>query len=166
VATLTLLSTSPIGPAPEGGLPPMADELAAAFADPRPEPDWTDREAALDYLVESERPYAGPGCFDAEAARSVARRVLDRSASPASAANHWTLVGGDGGSPARLDALRVPTLVIHGTADPLFPPAHGSALADQIPGAELLLLDGVGHQAPPPSTWDAVVPAILRLTGG
>jgi hypothetical protein len=41
---------------------------------------------------------------------------------------------------------------------------HGIALAREIPGAELLLLDGIGHQAPPPSTWDRAVPAMLRLT--
>jgi hypothetical protein len=39
-----------------------------------------------------------------------------------------------------------------------------AALVREIPGAELLLLDGVGHQVPPPSTWDVVVPAILRHT--
>jgi pimeloyl-ACP methyl ester carboxylesterase len=166
VATLTLLSTSPIGPPPEGGLPRMADRLRATFADPPPEPDWTDREAAVDYLVETERPYAAPDFFDEAAARAVARRVLDRTASPASAANHWQLDDDGGEDGTRLGALRTPTLVIHGTEDPLFPPGHATALADQIPGAELLLLDGVGHQTPPPSTWDTVVPAILRHTGG
>jgi pimeloyl-ACP methyl ester carboxylesterase len=57
-----------------------------------------------------------------------------------------------------------PTLVIHGAEDPLFPPGHAFALAREIAGAELLLLEGVGHQAPPRSTWDLVVPAILRHT--
>jgi pimeloyl-ACP methyl ester carboxylesterase len=170
VATLTLLSTSSIDPAPDAERPPMADRLKAAFANPLPEPDWTDRDAAVDYLVDSERPYAGPDFFDEAAVRSSARRTLDRAVNPASAANHWLLVGADDDAPAgtgtRLAALRVPTLVIHGTEDPLFPPGHGTALAGQIPGAELLLLDGVGHQAPPPSTWDVVVPAILRLTSG
>jgi pimeloyl-ACP methyl ester carboxylesterase len=46
---------------------------------------------------------------------------------------------------AALASIRAPTLVIHGTADPMFPPAHGEALARRIPGARLLLLDGAGH---------------------
>ena len=54
-------------------------------------------------------------------------------------------------------------LVIHGAADPLFPPAHGEALAAAIPGAELLLLEGVGHEFPP-SAWDEVLPALIAIT--
>jgi pimeloyl-ACP methyl ester carboxylesterase len=160
VATLTLMSTSP-GPADD--LPPMADRLRAVFAEPPPEPDWNDPEAVVDYLVEAERPYAGPGFFDEAAARATARRVVERSVSVASAANHWAVDGGPDPRP-RLGEVRAPTLVVHGTADPLFPPGHGEALAREIPGAELLLLDGVGHQLPPPATWDVVVPAILRHT--
>ena len=64
---------------------------------------------------------------------------------------------------ARLGEIRAPTLVIHGTDDPLFPYAHAEALAAEIPGARLLPLAGVGHEYPPPATWDEIVPAILRL---
>jgi hypothetical protein len=46
----------------------------------------------------------------------------------------------------------------------MFPPADGRALAAEIPGAELLVLDGMGHEHFPPATWDLVVPAILRHT--
>jgi pimeloyl-ACP methyl ester carboxylesterase len=65
----------------------------------------------------------------------------------------------------RLDQIAAPTLVIHGTADPLFPFGHGEALAREIPHAELLPLDGVGHQVPPQPYWTSVIPAILRHTG-
>jgi pimeloyl-ACP methyl ester carboxylesterase len=54
--------------------------------------------------------------------------------------------------------------VIHGTADPFFPIEHGRSLAERIPGARLLELDGVGHQVPPPRTWDVVVAALLDHT--
>jgi len=57
----------------------------------------------------------------------------------------------------------VPTLVVHGTADPMFPPAHGEALAAEIPGAGLLLLDGAGHGVDR-ADWDAVVAAIIEHT--
>ena len=54
--------------------------------------------------------------------------------------------------------------MIHGTDDPMFPLEHGEALASIIPGATLLALEGVGHEVPPPSTWDVVVPALLAHT--
>jgi pimeloyl-ACP methyl ester carboxylesterase len=61
--------------------------------------------------------------------------------------------------------IGAPTLVLHGTDDPMFPLAHGEALAAEIPGATLLPLDGMGHEVPPPQLWDVVVPAIVRHTG-
>ncbi len=64
----------------------------------------------------------------------------------------------------RLDEIAAPTLVIHGTADPLFPFGHAEALARGIPGAELLPLAGVRHQVPPRTWWEAVITAMLRLT--
>ena len=163
VATLTLMSTSS-GPAQD--LPPMAERLKAALADPAPEPDWTDGDAVVEYMVAVERPFAGPNSFDEAAAREVARRVVDRTVNlESSLKNHWLVDGGEDIRP-RLGEVRAPTLVVHGTDDPAFPPAHGIALTREIPHAELLLLDGVGHQPPPRSTWDLVLPAILRHTAG
>ena len=60
--------------------------------------------------------------------------------------------------------MAAPTLVVHGTEDPLFPYGHAVALADEIPGAELLALEHTGHEYFPRATWDIVVPAILRHT--
>ncbi|MCW2900376.1 MAG: Pimeloyl-ACP methyl ester carboxylesterase [Streptosporangiaceae bacterium] len=161
VATLTLMSTSP-GPAPD--LPPMADRLKAAFADPAPEPDWTDHHVVVEHLVESQRPFAGPDSFDEAYVREVARQVVDRTVNlESSEKNHWLVDGGEDTRP-RLGEVTAPTLVIHGTQDPFFPSGHAVALAREITEAELLLLDGMGHQAPPPSTWNLVVPAILRHT--
>ena len=64
----------------------------------------------------------------------------------------------------RLDEIRAATLVLHGTEDPLFPLAHGEALAAEVPDARLLPLEGMGHQVPPEPLWDVVVPAILEHT--
>ncbi|HVQ95140.1 MAG TPA: alpha/beta hydrolase [Mycobacteriales bacterium] len=165
VSALTLISTSS---GRGGDLPPVAERLKAALADPPPEPDWADRAAVIDYLVAAQRPFAGPDSFDEAYVRAVVSREVDRTVSiEAASKNHWIMVagddGGDGDGGSRLAEIAVPTLVIHGTEDPLFPPGHGIALANEIPGAELLLLDGTGHQPPPSSTWDRVVPAMLRL---
>ncbi len=93
VAGLTLMSTSPIG---TGGpqLPPMSDELRAVFSGEAPaEPDWSDREAAIAYMLEGERPYAGSRGVDEDAMRTLLGRVYDRSTSLPSANNHFIVDG-------------------------------------------------------------------------
>jgi len=62
-----------------------------------------------------------------------------------------------------LSSINVPTLVIHGTADPVFPPQHGQALAAEIPKARLHLIDGAGHGVEH-ADWDTVVAAIVEHT--
>jgi pimeloyl-ACP methyl ester carboxylesterase len=166
VATLTLISTSPIGPraADKPDLPPTTEELASRFAKPAPEPDWSDREAVIDYIVDGLRPYAGSLPFDEEGQRALVERVVDRTINIASTMkNHWII---DPGEPprGRLDDLNVPTLVIHGTEDPLFPYGHAEALAAEIPRARLLPLEGGGHELPARPFWDRVVAAILEHT--
>jgi pimeloyl-ACP methyl ester carboxylesterase len=162
VLSLTLMATSPVG---TGGaaLPPPSAELRAAFARQPEEPDWSDRDAAIAFLLEAERPYAGSRGIDEEATRALLGRVYDRSGNLASASNHSVLEGSET-TRARLAEITVPALVIHGTDDPLFPLAHGEALAREIPGAELLVIDGLGHEFPA-WAWDAVLPALIALTG-
>jgi pimeloyl-ACP methyl ester carboxylesterase len=156
VASLTLASTSPGIPGEEADdLPPPRGGLSVP-----PQPDWSDRDAAIDYLVESERPYSPR--FDEAAARELAARVADRTADLAAfATNPYAVPTGEPWR-ARLREITAPTLVIHGMEDPVFPYAHGVALADEIRGAELLPLTDTGHEYFPRHTWDTVVPAILR----
>jgi pimeloyl-ACP methyl ester carboxylesterase len=114
--------------------------------------------------VDGLRPYAGSLPFDEAGLRAVARRVAERTVDLASAGNHGLCDHGAETTRA-LAGLDVPTLVLHGTEDPLFPPAHGEALAHLIPGARLLVLDRAGHELPR-ATWDTVVPALLAHTSG
>jgi pimeloyl-ACP methyl ester carboxylesterase len=163
IATLTLISTTAIDFERED-LPGMTDALRATFAVPPPDPDWSDRAAVIAHLVEAERAFASCRDFDVARARERAARAYDRSTDPAAAANHWA-IGGDGPEPGDVSTLRdLPTLVFHGTADPFFPIEHGRSLAARIPGARLIELEGVGHQVPPPRTWDLVVAALLEHT--
>lgn len=164
--SLTLISTSPAGERrDQSDLPPPASRVAATFADPPSEPDWGDRDAVVDYLVEGERPFAGSLGFDEEWVRRVARIVVDRSRDIAASVTNHLLLAGESEHPFRLADIGVRTLVLHGTDDPLFPLAHGEALAAEIPGAAFLPLEGMGHQVPPPELWDVVVPAIVGHTG-
>jgi len=166
VATLTLMSTSPGGPGgPDNpGLPPMSPRLQATFSQPAPPPDWTDRDAVIDHQLEQLRLFAGPQGFDDARMRTLIGQSFDRTPNVATLNNHWS-VGGEGPPlRPRLNQVRVPTLVVHGTDDPLFPIAHAEATAHEVPGAHLLRLEGVGHEMPPAATWDLLVPALLQHT--
>jgi pimeloyl-ACP methyl ester carboxylesterase len=161
VASLTLISTSP---GTGADLPGMSDELRAYVADPPPDPDWSDREAVIDYLVEDERMYAaGSRPFAESERRDLAGRIFDRTTDvAASMKNHWALESGESWR-ERLGEIRVPTLIFHGTEDPLFPIDHALALESEIRGARLIRLERTGHELPR-EIWDIVVPEILRHT--
>jgi pimeloyl-ACP methyl ester carboxylesterase len=160
VASVTLVSTSP---GRGDDLPPGSDEIRELWAKPRPDPDWSNREEVVTYLVEDWRPYGG-SLFDEARTREIAGRVFDRSRNVASTVkNHWLIESGDGNpGRARLREITAPTLVVHGTEDPFFPYPHGEALAREIPGARLLPLVGMGHSFPPRETWGTFVPAVLE----
>jgi pimeloyl-ACP methyl ester carboxylesterase len=165
VASLTLIATSPAVSDPERPrLPPPSATLAAYFASPPPQPEWSDREAVIDYVVADQLEYLGSIPADEAELRALAARVVDRTVSmESSMTNHMSA---EEGEPVRgrLGEIEAPTLVLHGTEDPLFPIAHGEQLATEIPDAKLLRLEGMGHQVPPRELWDTVVPAILEHT--
>ena len=62
----------------------------------------------------------------------------------------------------KLRELDVPTLVIHGTLDPLVTPDGGARTAEVIPDAELLTIEGMGHDLPV-QVWQQVISAITSL---
>jgi pimeloyl-ACP methyl ester carboxylesterase len=164
VASLTLISTTPTAGPSDPDLPEMSEELQAFFAEEASEPDWSDREAIIDYIVEGERPFAGSRPFDEAAIREIAARVFDRTTNFASSIiNHAGIDAGERWR-ERLGEVSAPALVIHGTEDPMFPYGNAIALAKEIPDASLFPLERVGHETPPRALWDVVVPAILRHT--
>ncbi|WP_197499569.1 alpha/beta fold hydrolase, partial [Mycobacterium sp. 1245852.3] len=62
-----------------------------------------------------------------------------------------------------LSTLTLPALVMHGTLDPLIKPAGGYATAKAIPGAKLVMLDGVGHGAFPRQVWPTMLDNIAEI---
>jgi pimeloyl-ACP methyl ester carboxylesterase len=164
VASLTLIATSPVASGPDDPeLPSMTAETSARFAEIEA-PDWSDRAAVIDYIVALERACAGSRPFDEAGWRELAGRVVDRSTDIASIANHDLIHEGEPRK-RRLSELDTPTLVIHGTEDPLFPYEHGLALAERISGARMLTVEGMGHEVVR-IDWDVLVPAILEHTSG
>jgi pimeloyl-ACP methyl ester carboxylesterase len=160
VLSLVLISTSPATPG-ERELPPATEAYLHFLA--TADVDWSDRDSVIDYLVGYSRMLAGgERLFDEAAARELVRREVERARNIASSENHAALPEGEVPR-APLSSIAVRTLVIHGSADPMFPLEHGEALAEEIPGARLLTLDGAGHGVAR-ADWETVVRAILEHT--
>jgi pimeloyl-ACP methyl ester carboxylesterase len=159
VLSLVLISTSPALPG-DRELPPPTDEFLRFVAEA--EVDWSSRESVIEHLVGYARLLAaGQRPFDDTGVADLVRRDVERARNVASLQNH-DLMAHDRQPPPR-GSITAPTLVIHGTADPMFPLAHGRALADEIPGATLLQLDGAGHGVDR-ADWQTIVSAIVRHT--
>lgn len=86
--------------------------------------------------------------FDREGCEEIARRAFLRAHRPQGFARQFVAVCGSPSRGPSLRSLRVPTLVMHGTADPLIPVAAGRATAEAIPGARLHIIPGLGHHLP------------------
>ncbi|MCW2933597.1 MAG: catD1 [Actinomycetia bacterium] len=160
VLSLVLISTSPALPG-DRALPPPAEEFQRFAAAARV--DWSDTGSVTGYLAGYSRVLAGgQRSFDETGIRDLVRRDVARARSVAARQNH-DLIPDDGRQRASLSSIAVPTLVIHGTADPMFPVRHGEALAEEIPGATLLRLTDAGHGVERPD-WETIVRAILDHT--
>jgi pimeloyl-ACP methyl ester carboxylesterase len=142
VRSLVLISTSAATPG-DRELPTPTDQFGRFVSTATV--DWSDRVSVVDYLVDYTRMLAGDQRpFDEAQMRDLVRRDVERAHDFAARRNHDLLTEGE--SPrAQLSSIAAPTLVIHGTADPMFPIEHGEALANEIPDASLLRLDGAGH---------------------
>jgi pimeloyl-ACP methyl ester carboxylesterase len=159
VDSLVLISTSPAVPC-GSELPPMSEDLRSYFAAEVPLPDWTERIAVIDYIVGYERRLEAAEYFDEAHVRALVARIVDRTNDMAASMMNHALAEEGELACGRLDEIAAPTLVVHGTADPLFPYGHAEALARGIPQAELLPLEGVGHQVPPRPWWPSVIAAM------
>jgi pimeloyl-ACP methyl ester carboxylesterase len=124
-------------------------------------PPATTRDQAIANSVEAGRVIGSTG-FDVpeELLRWRAEASYDRCFYPVGIARQLVGVAASGDRTAALHDLDVPTVVIHGTVDPLVPPAGGELTAKAIPGAELLMIEGMGHDLPE-GAWPAVIDAIV-----
>jgi len=158
IRSLVLISTSAALPV-ERELPPPTEEFRRFLA--TAEVDWSDAASVIEYLVGYQSMLAGGRRpFDEASARDLVRRDVERSRNFAASQNHDT-VAGDEVSRKPLSSIAAPTLVIHGTADPMFPLEHGMALADEIPNASLLTLEGAGHGVYR-ADWETIVHAVFE----
>jgi pimeloyl-ACP methyl ester carboxylesterase len=97
--------------------------------------------------------------------RSRAERVFERGLNAAGVGRQLRAILASGSRKERLRAVKAPTLVIHGTVDPLVHPAGGKDTAASIPGAKLLMIEGMGHAIPIPM-WPEIIDAIDKHAHG
>ncbi|MCJ2187629.1 alpha/beta fold hydrolase [Novosphingobium beihaiensis] len=144
VLSLTSIMSSTGNPA----LPQAAPGIMALMMRPVPVPA-ADLDGFLEHGVAFARCIAGSGApFDAAAHRTLLLEELKRGHAPGGAARQVAAMAVSGDRRARLRTIAVPALVIHGAEDPLIPSAGGVETAAMIPDAELLLIEGMGHDIP------------------
>ena len=101
------------------------------------------------------------GSFPEDEARDhgLAERTFARGLNPAGVGRQLRAILASGSRKERLRTVKAPTLVIHGTVDPLVHPAGGKDTAASIPGAKLIMIDRMGHALPIPM-WPQIIDAI------
>jgi len=146
VLSLTSIMSSTGNPA----LPPAKPEAMERLTDRGPDPQ-ADLEAFLDHGVAGGRVMAGPNFEpDPVEAREALRADYHRSYYPPGFARQMAAIVASGDRRSAIRTITAPTVVIHGVDDPLVPKEGGEDTAANIPGAELHLLDAMGHNLPPP----------------
>jgi pimeloyl-ACP methyl ester carboxylesterase len=126
-------------------------------------PPATDRESAVQRAVDTYRVIGSPGFeFDEHGLRERAGLSFDRAYDPAGVARQLAAILASPDRTADLARVAVPTLVVHGAQDALVNVSGGRATAAAIPGAELFVIEGMGHDLPR-AVWPELVDRITAL---
>ncbi|GAA3424203.1 alpha/beta fold hydrolase [Streptosporangium sandarakinum] len=181
VRSLTVIASSPLGggegevlvraltgqPQSEGALPEPAPEFVAFYRALMAAPPPQDRRSVIDGMIAEQRVLHGTGLpFDEDAARRLQERIHERARDLSAAANHRlaAMAKPDFEPVGVLHRVKAPTLVIEGSHEPV-KPGHGAVIAERIPGARLMIVEGMGHTLPP-EAHEELAAAILAHTAG
>ncbi|MBN8608141.1 MAG: alpha/beta hydrolase [Caulobacterales bacterium] len=155
VRSFTAIFTSTGNP----GLPPAQPDAMAVLTTRAPDPN-KDMEAYLAHSIRSSRTI-GSAAYPLEESylRERALRDVQRAYEPLGVARQIAAVIANGDRRPKLANIKAPVVVLHGDADPLVPLEGGKDLAANVPGAELRIVPGMGHDLPP-ALYDAIADAI------
>lgn len=141
---------------------------------PQPKPEVTglliappprEREANVEHMRHVFKTIAGSGFpFDEQWTRRIMAESYDRSFYPQGMVRQLVAVLTQENRVPALASVTVPTLVVHGTDDPLVPVEGGKDTARAVPGADLMLIEGMGHDLPHGGAWPRIVEAITAHT--
>ncbi|QYN22039.1 alpha/beta fold hydrolase [Amycolatopsis sp. DSM 110486] len=155
--SLTSIMSSTGNPA----LPPPTPEAITALTAPAPDP--SNEEVYLNHVAAAAQALGSPAYpYDEAELRATILSTVHRDHDPAGLQRQLAALLANGDRRAKLRRITAPTLVIHGADDPLIPPAAAEDTASTIPGAELLVIPGMGHNLPR-ELYDRVADAIARL---
>ena len=143
-------------------VPPPTREASAMLMAPPP----TTKEEYLERFAQTWK-VLRVGSFPLDEAKDLERaeRSFERGLNPAGVGRQLRAILASGSRKERLRAVKAPTLVIHGTVDPLVRPEGGKDTAASIPGAKLLMIEGMGHAIPIPM-WPQIIDAIDKHAHG
>jgi pimeloyl-ACP methyl ester carboxylesterase len=122
------------------------------------------RDAAIASSIEAQKIIGTQSEIDEDRMRARAEAAYDRCFCPEGSARQFIGIMASGDREAGLGALDLPTLVIHGSDDPLIGVSGGERTAQVVPGALLLVIEGMGHDLPPVH-WPQIIEAITTLAG-
>jgi pimeloyl-ACP methyl ester carboxylesterase len=143
------------GPGGADEVPPKPEGAAVLMSMPPPT-----REERIQQAMEGRKALLGPGDpFDEAFERKRAVRAFDRAYHPIGAGRQLVAILAAESRMVRLRQIQVPTLVIHGIDDVLVPVENGRLVAEAVPGARLIELEGMGHDLPK-RVWPQVIDAI------
>jgi pimeloyl-ACP methyl ester carboxylesterase len=121
------------------------------------------REQAVERTLATMRVIGSPGYeLDEAAVRDLAGRSYDRAHDPAGVLRQLLAIAASPDRTPRLGGIRVPAVVIHGADDPLIDVSGGRATAAAIPGSELVVIDGMGHDMPR-ALWSRIIGLIADV---
>jgi pimeloyl-ACP methyl ester carboxylesterase len=124
-----------------------------------------DRDGYVEAIVAGRRVIGSTGFEpDEDLIRRTARRAHERGLNPEGTQRQLVASICSGSRQGRLGEITAPTLVLHGAADPLIDVSGGRATAAAIPGAELVVIDGWGHDLPA-GVWERLVDAVTENAG-
>ncbi len=141
---------------PEVGRP--TPEAIAVLMTPPP----SDRDAYIDGFVAARRVIGSRGFpFDEARTRRLAERCYGRGYFPDGTSRQFAAILASPDRTPELALVELPTVVIHGSDDALIGVSGGEATAAAIPGSELVLIDGMGHDLPE-GAWPPIAEALTR----
>lgn len=157
-----VLSLIPIyGPTGNSKIPQPKPEILGLLMTPPP----VERKPFIEQSMNIFRAFAGSGYeFEDNWLRDYTERGYDRAFYPQGMARQFLAGLAHGNRSRRLKAVTAPTLVIHGDEDPIVPVENGMDAAESIPGAELMVIKGMGHDMPYRGAWGQIAEAIAEHT--
>jgi pimeloyl-ACP methyl ester carboxylesterase len=153
---LSLTSISSLTGEPGYGAP--RPEVIGLLLDESP----PDRDGYVEKQVQSTQVIGSPDHLDEERVRRRHARSYDRCFYPQGGGHQLVAMLASGSRDAQLRRLDLPALVIHGDIDPLVTPSGGEHTAECLQGAELLMLEGMGHDLPV-HFWSRIIDAIVGV---